>query len=97
MTATIVQLDARGIACAALSGRVSRGVTKVAESEVVQMAIGEAAAAIDAATLMLHTGRETSTAAVSSGRKDNRSRGAACPPRHGVRATPRRVGARPPL
>jgi len=45
MTATIVQLDARGIACAALSGRVSRGVTIVAESEVVQMAIGEAAAA----------------------------------------------------
>jgi alkylation response protein AidB-like acyl-CoA dehydrogenase len=57
------------IACAALAGRVSRGVTKVAESEVVQMAIGEAAAAIDAATLMLHTGRESSTAAVSSGRK----------------------------
>jgi alkylation response protein AidB-like acyl-CoA dehydrogenase len=57
------------IACAALAGRVSRGVTKVAESEVVQMAIGEAAAAIDAATLLLHTGRESSTAAVSSGRK----------------------------
>jgi alkylation response protein AidB-like acyl-CoA dehydrogenase len=57
------------IACAALARRVSRGVTKVAESEVVQMAIGEAAAAIDAATLLLHTGRESSTAAVSSGRK----------------------------
>jgi alkylation response protein AidB-like acyl-CoA dehydrogenase len=57
------------IACGALAGRVSRGVTKVAESEVVQMAIGEAAAAIDAATLLLHTGRESSTAAVSSGRK----------------------------
>jgi alkylation response protein AidB-like acyl-CoA dehydrogenase len=57
------------IACAALARRVSRGVTKVAESEVVQMAIGEAAAAIDVATLLLHTGRETSTAAVSSGRK----------------------------
>src|SRR5271169_4288512 len=38
------------VACAALAGRVSRGVTKVAESEVVQMAIGEAAAAIDVAT-----------------------------------------------
>src|SRR5271169_3312957 len=38
------------IACASLSRRVSRGVTRVAESEVVQMAIGEAAAAIDAAT-----------------------------------------------
>ena len=57
------------IACAALAGRVSRGVTKVAESEVVQMAIGEAAAAIDVATMLLHTGRESSTAAVSSGRK----------------------------
>ena len=33
------------------------------------MAIGEAAAAIDVATLLLHTGRESSTAAVSSGRK----------------------------
>jgi len=57
------------IACAALAKRVSRGVTKVAESEVVQMAIGEAAAAIDVATLLLHTGRESSTAAVSSGRR----------------------------
>ena len=57
------------IACAGLSQRVSRGVAKVAESEVVQMAIGEAAAAIDAATLLLHAGREASTAAVSSGRK----------------------------
>jgi alkylation response protein AidB-like acyl-CoA dehydrogenase len=57
------------IACATLAGRVSRGVTRVAESEVVQMAIGEAAAAIDVATLLLHTGRESSTAAVSSGRK----------------------------
>src|SRR6266446_244244 len=57
------------IACASLARRVSRGVTKLAESEVVQMAIGEAAAAIDVATLLLHTGRESSTAAVSSGRK----------------------------
>ena len=57
------------IACAALASRVSRGVTKVAESEVVQMAIGEAAAAIDAATLLLHTGRDASTDAVSSGRR----------------------------
>lgn len=57
------------IACAALAGRVSRGVTKLAESEVVQMAIGEAAAAIDVATMLLHSGRESSTAAVSSGRK----------------------------
>ncbi len=33
------------------------------------MTLGEAAAAIDAATLLLHTGREASTAAVSSGRR----------------------------
>jgi alkylation response protein AidB-like acyl-CoA dehydrogenase len=57
------------ITCRSLAGRVSRGVTRLAESEVVQMAIGEAAAAIDVATLLLHTGREASTAAVSSGRK----------------------------
>jgi 3-hydroxy-9,10-secoandrosta-1,3,5(10)-triene-9,17-dione monooxygenase len=52
-----------------LSTRLSRGVTKMAESEVVQMAIGEAAAAIDAATLSLHHGRDASTEAVSSGRR----------------------------
>src|SRR6201990_2183266 len=57
------------IACSALASRVSRGVTKLAESEVAQMAIGEAAAAIDVATMLLHSGRESSTAAVSSGRK----------------------------
>jgi alkylation response protein AidB-like acyl-CoA dehydrogenase len=57
------------IACASLAGRVSRGATRLAESEVVQMALGEAAAAIDVATLLLHTGRESTTAAVSSGRK----------------------------
>ena len=33
------------------------------------MAIGEAAAAIDVATLLLHTGRDYSTAGVSSGRR----------------------------
>jgi hypothetical protein len=31
--------------------------------------LGEASAAIDAATLLLHTGRESSTAEVSSGRR----------------------------
>jgi Acyl-CoA dehydrogenase, C-terminal domain/Acyl-CoA dehydrogenase, N-terminal domain len=45
------------------------GVTRVAESEIVQMVIGEAAAAIDVATLLLHTGRDYSTAEVSSGRR----------------------------
>jgi 3-hydroxy-9,10-secoandrosta-1,3,5(10)-triene-9,17-dione monooxygenase len=57
------------LACETLAGRVSRGVTRMAESEVVQMAVGEAAAAIDVATQLLHTGRRTSTDAVSSGRK----------------------------
>jgi alkylation response protein AidB-like acyl-CoA dehydrogenase len=57
------------VACARLARRVSRGVTKLANSEVVQMAVGEAAAAIDAATMLLHAGRDASTDAVSSGRK----------------------------
>jgi 3-hydroxy-9,10-secoandrosta-1,3,5(10)-triene-9,17-dione monooxygenase len=57
------------IACATLARRVSRGVTRVADSEVVQMALGEAAAAIDVATMLLHTGRDYSTAEVSSGRR----------------------------
>jgi alkylation response protein AidB-like acyl-CoA dehydrogenase len=57
------------LARARLAGRVSRGVRRLADSEFVQMTLGEAAAAIDAATLLLHTGRETSTAEVSSGRK----------------------------
>jgi len=57
------------IACRTLSGRVSRGVTRVAQSEIVQMTLGEAAAAIDMATLLLHTGRDASTDAVSSGRR----------------------------
>ena len=35
----------------------------------MQITLGEAAAAIDAATLSLHSGREESTAEVSSGRK----------------------------
>jgi alkylation response protein AidB-like acyl-CoA dehydrogenase len=56
------------VACQALSGRVSRGTTRLAQSEVVQMAVGEAAAAIDAATLLLHQGRDGSTEAVCSGR-----------------------------
>src|SRR6516225_6637100 len=53
------------LACAALAGRVSRGVTRVAESEVVQMTIGEAAAAIDSRPCYCTPG-EASTAAVSS-------------------------------
>ena len=57
------------LVCRDLSTRISRGVTRMAESEVVQMVIGEAAAAIDSATLALHQGRDASTEAVSSGRR----------------------------
>ena len=57
------------VVCRSLAGRVSRGVTKLAESEFVQMAVGEAAAAIDAATTLLHHGRDLTTAEVSSGRR----------------------------
>ncbi len=55
--------------CRALPGRLSRGVTKLAESEVVQMNLGEAAAAIDAATTLLHHGRDLTTAEVDTGRR----------------------------
>jgi 3-hydroxy-9,10-secoandrosta-1,3,5(10)-triene-9,17-dione monooxygenase len=52
-----------------LASRISRGVTRMAESEAVQMILGEAAAAIDSAMLLLHHGRDRSTDEVSSGRK----------------------------
>jgi alkylation response protein AidB-like acyl-CoA dehydrogenase len=52
-----------------LSTRISRGVNRMADSEAVQMILGEAAAAIDAATLTLHHGRDRSTAEVSTGRR----------------------------
>jgi alkylation response protein AidB-like acyl-CoA dehydrogenase len=66
----VVSLGRRALdlMCCELATRLSRGVTRMAESEVVQMAVGEAAAAIDAATLSLHHGRDASTDAVSSGR-----------------------------
>jgi 3-hydroxy-9,10-secoandrosta-1,3,5(10)-triene-9,17-dione monooxygenase len=57
------------VVCASLATRLSRGVTRMADSEVVQMTIGEAAAAIDAATLLMHQGRDASTAAVDTGRR----------------------------
>ena len=57
------------VVCRDLSTRISRGVTKLAESEFVQATIGEAAAAIDGALLLLHHGRDHSTAEVGSGRK----------------------------
>ena len=65
-----IALGRRGldIACRQLAGRVSRGVTRLKDSEVVQMAVGEAAAAIEAASLLLYEGRRATTEAVSSGR-----------------------------
>ena len=57
------------VACASLAGRVSRGVTRLADSELVQVTVGEAAAAIDAATLLLHTGRDVATAEIDTGRR----------------------------
>jgi resorcinol 4-hydroxylase (FADH2) len=57
------------VACQSFAGRVSRGVRRLADSEFVQLTLGEASAAIDAATMLLHIGRESSTAEVSSGRR----------------------------
>lgn len=52
---------------AALRTRISRGVKEVATSEVVQMRLGEAAAAIDSAVLIMHTRRAQSMAALETG------------------------------
>jgi alkylation response protein AidB-like acyl-CoA dehydrogenase len=59
---------ALAVAAAALSGRVSRGMTRLAESEVVQLRLAEAAASIDVASLVLETRRAQSLAALASGR-----------------------------
>jgi alkylation response protein AidB-like acyl-CoA dehydrogenase len=59
---------ALAVAVAALGSRVSRGTTKLAESEIVQLKIADASAAIDAASLMLETLRAESLAVVASGR-----------------------------
>ena len=50
-----------------LRTRISRGVREVAASEVVQMQLAEAAAAIDTALLIMHTRRAESIAAVEAG------------------------------
>lgn len=52
---------------ATLRNRISRGVREVAVSEVVQMRLGEAAAAIDAGVLIMHTRRAQSIAAIDAG------------------------------
>ena len=63
---------ALAVALAGLRDRVSRGVTRLAASEFVQMTVAEAAAAIDAATLIMRSGRATAEALVAS--RANRSR-----------------------
>ena len=55
------------VAITTLRGRVSRGVTKLALSEYVQMTVAEAAAAIDAASLAMTQGRQAAEALVESG------------------------------
>lgn len=52
---------------ATLRTRMSRGVREVAASEVVQMRLGEAAAAIDGAVLIMRTRRAESVAALEAG------------------------------
>jgi alkylation response protein AidB-like acyl-CoA dehydrogenase len=58
---------ALAVAIAGLRGRVSRGVTRMAMSEFVQVAVGDAAAAIDAATLTMWRGRQTAEELVAAG------------------------------
>ena len=57
------------LVCAASPGRLSRGVTKVADSEFVQLTLGEVSAAVDTARLLLHQGRDWTTDQVTSGRR----------------------------
>jgi alkylation response protein AidB-like acyl-CoA dehydrogenase len=59
---------ALAVAVAGLRGRISRGVTRMAASEFVQVAVAEAAAAIDAATLTMWNGRQAAEALVAEGR-----------------------------
>lgn len=52
---------------AMLKSRLSRGVRDLADSEVVQMALGEASAMIELATLVMHTRRSESVARIAAG------------------------------
>lgn len=58
---------ALGLVPGTLRTRISRGTREVAASEVVQMRLGEAAAAIETAVLILHARRAESVAAVEAG------------------------------
>ena len=57
---------ALAVAMSSLCERVSRGVTRMAASEFVQMTVAEAAAAIDAATLTMHSGRAAAEAMIAN-------------------------------
>ncbi len=67
-TAVAVARKAVDFVARSLTDRIARGVRKVAESEVVQMQLAEAAAEVDAAGLILRTRREAASAAVMAGR-----------------------------
>jgi alkylation response protein AidB-like acyl-CoA dehydrogenase len=56
------------VAIAGLRRHVSRGVTRMAASEFVQMTVGEAAAAIEAATLTMWSGRQAAEALLAEGK-----------------------------
>ncbi len=58
---------ALAVALAGLSERLSRGVMRMAASEFVQMTVAEAAAAIDAATLTMHSGRAAAEVLIADG------------------------------
>jgi alkylation response protein AidB-like acyl-CoA dehydrogenase len=58
---------ALAVAMTSLRERVSRGMTRKADSEFVQITVAEAAAAIDAATRTMHTGRAAAEAMVENG------------------------------
>jgi 3-hydroxy-9,10-secoandrosta-1,3,5(10)-triene-9,17-dione monooxygenase len=59
--------NALAVATATIRGRVSRGVTQMAATEFVQVTVGEAAAAIDAACLTMWRGREAAEALIATG------------------------------
>ena len=59
---------ALALTAVALRTRLSRGLRPVAGSEVVQSQLGEAAAAIEVATLVLHARRDASMALLHGGR-----------------------------
>src|SRR6185437_21264 len=50
-----------------LSGRTVRATKRIADSEVVQMKLAQAAAEVDAAALVLHTRRQRASDAVMAG------------------------------